>query len=288
MQIATSTNILCERNDGARISQMESIRRCARAGYRLLDFCFVDSVFSRTPFIGDAWRPYILGIKAEAEKLGVSFVQAHAPINDFANGRKDNVLMRRSIEAAALLDIPWIVFHPSTASTYSDSMAMNIAYFRTVADYAYTFGIGIAIENMWGETSDGTKRFAIQAEELAALVAGIDRRNVGVCWDTEHGSIENLDQRTALLTLGNLIKATHISDETGRDNIHILPYMGRIDWNDLIQAFADIRYDGAFAFEIQHYLLRMPRELLDSSLEYSYRLGCHLTSRLSELLEADH
>ena len=281
MGIVTSTNVVFERTDKSLIPTPVSVRLCAEAGYRELDLCFVDLVTANTPFVGEDWESYLEGYADLAGELGIRFVQTHAPIHDFCGFQEGDEraleLVKRSVRGTAMLNVPWIVMHPSTGvkdgARAEDTFEKNVAYFRQMADYCAAYGVGVAIENMWGNTREGVKRFAIEAEELLRLIEAVDRPNVGACWDTEHGSIEGLDQKAAIRLLGDRIKATHISDMTAPDNIHILPYTGFTDWDTVLGAFLDIRYQGVFAFEIQHYLLSMPMKLIPEALKFSRLVG---------------
>lgn len=294
MNIVTSTNILCERINSCYIPVEDSIGMCAKAGYRELDLCFVDLVNQNTDFLKDNWKEYVAGLGMLAQKLGISFVQAHAPIHDFCRnpeqGKWMEELVKRSIEGAGLLGIPWIVIHPSTGvegrRISGDTHAKNVAYFSEMADYAAKFGVGIAIENMWGTTKEGIARYAIRAEELNNLIKEIGKKNVGACWDTEHCGIEGNSQTQSIRLLGKSIKATHISDQTAHNNIHILPYTGFTDWDEVLGAFGEIGYDGVFAFEIQHYLLAMPKELLPEAVIFSRRVGEEMIGKMERLKAA--
>jgi sugar phosphate isomerase/epimerase len=290
VKLATSTNILYERADGSRISMAESIRACAAAGYRYLDFGFPELKLSSAVFCSSEWKAEIENYNQLAKELGILFVQAHAVIVDFCNpaggGEEDRELFRRCIQGAGILGVPWIAAHPSTGVSggrrAEDTRKRNITFFREMADYAASFDVGIAIENMWGKTPEGVSRYAIRAEELLGLIEDIGRENVGACWDVEHGSVEKLDQGAAVRLLDGRLKATHISDETGPNNIHILPYSGFVRWEEVLQALADIDYQGAFAFEIQHYLPNMPMELVPSAMKFSVEVGSHLVSRFED------
>jgi sugar phosphate isomerase/epimerase len=287
VKLAASTNILYERADGGRISMAESIRACAAAGYRYLDFGFPELKISSALFRSPEWKAEIEGYNQLAKELGLLFAQAHAVIVDFCNpegGSEEGMeLFRRCIQGAGILGAPWIAAHPSTGVSggrrTEDTHGRNVTFFREMADYAASFGIGIAIENMWGKTPEGVSRYAIRAEELLRLIEDTGRENVGACWDVEHGSIEKLDQGAAIRLLDGRLKATHISDETGPNNIHILPYLGFVDWEEVLKALADINYQGAFAFEIQHYLPNMPIELVPSAMKFSVEVGRQLISR---------
>ncbi len=97
---------------------------------------------------------------------------------------------------------------------------------------------------MWGETKEGVKRYCIQPEELLDLLKAIGSDNLGICWDTEHGAIENLDQDKAIAKVGPYLRATHISDQTDRGNVHVLPYTGNTDWDMILKALAKADYKG--------------------------------------------
>lgn len=287
-RISTSTNIYFERTDGSRIPAETSMRLCAQAGYREMDFCFVDQIFYPTPFTTNQWREYMETYRKLAEELGIRFTQTHGHIHDFCNNQDPFQweLVTRCVEATAMLGAPWMVMHPSTLvegdSVHPDTGNINMEYFQKLADYARGFGMGIAIENMWGETKEGVKRYAIQPEELCRLVDSIDADNIGACWDTEHASIEGLEHGAAIRMVGNRIKATHISDQTARNNIHILPYTGFTDWDEVLQAFAEIDYQGEFTYEIQHYLLSMPEELVPEAIRFSYVVGMQMISDIRQ------
>jgi len=217
-------------------------------------------------------------------------VQGHGAILDF--GRKDEnysfnfELLKRSIKGAAILGIPWLTIHPSTfvegGKIYERTHEKNVEFFKGLSSYCKKYGVGIAIENMWSKTKEGIPHYAIRAEELKALIEDIDRDNVGACWDVEHAGVEKLPQGESILKLGKHIKITHISDETGKNNIHVLPFTGNVQWEEVLNAFAEIDYDGTFSLEIQHYLPKMPMELVNEAMKLAYHTGEYLVKRLEE------
>ena len=93
----------------------------------------------------------------------------------------------------------------------------------------------VHVENMWGETKEGVKRYCIQPEELLDLLKAIGSDNLGICWDTEHGAIENLDQDKAIAKVGPYLQATHISDQTDR-KCSCASYTGNTDWDMILKS----------------------------------------------------
>lgn len=264
---------------------------CARAGYRRLDFGFAEHVLVSEAFQSGDWKEELLEYKRYAGERGLLFVQAHATILDFCNPGDDfewkEELFRRSIVGAKLLGASWIVAHPSSkvreGRIAPKTHEENVRFFKRYAEFARETGIGIAVENMWGTAGNGVRHYAVDPEELLRLIEAVDCENVRICWDAEHGSIEKLDQEKVLKRLGKYIVATHISDETGINNIHILPYLGHMDWEPLLRTFAEIGYDGTFDFEIQHYLPGVPMELVPSAMKFSYEVGSYMAGRLEEM-----
>lgn len=72
--------------------------------------------------------------------------------------------------------------------------------------------------------------------------------NVKICLDTNHFLTEKTED--AILSLGNVIKTTHISDHDYVNERHWLPTQGKIDWQKVIGALEKIGYDGVFNYEL--------------------------------------
>lgn len=291
MILSTSTNIFFERRFEDFVPMKKCLEMCEKSGYKYLDFGFAELALVSERFKGEQWKDELNEYKTIAEKAGISFVQAHATIFDFCNPGADyeekKRLFERSITGAKFLGASWIVVHPSTkirnGKIALETHEENVEFFRKYADFAKKEGIGLAIENMWGEKTAGVPHYAVQPEEVLRLIEDIRCDNVKVCWDVEHGSIEKINQTEALAMLKNHIVTTHISDEAGVNQIHILPYFGNIDWEKLLKAFADIGYNGIFNFEIQHYLPGVPKELILPAMEFSRKVGAYLVKSLEEM-----
>ena len=88
-------------------------------------------------------------------------------------------------------------------------------------------GVTIALENTPGEmaTPANLKHFL----ERTRLTS------VKLCFDAGHAHLEG-DAREALETAGDLVATTHIHDNHGERDEHLLPYEGTIDWNAVLEA----------------------------------------------------
>lgn len=293
LKLATSTNIYFERRSAELISMEETLRQCAAAGFRYLDFGFAELALVSERFHGEDWQQEIEEYTGLAKDLGLQFVQAHATIFDYCNPDKDydrkEELFRRSMKGAAMMNVPWLVVHPSSylvdGKIHPDTHNKNVEFLKKYAAAAAEEGLGLAVENMWSRTKAGEKPYGLAPEELLRLMKDVGCKNVRVCWDVEHGSIEKLNQREAMLLLKEYIVATHISDEAGEESIHILPYLGQADWDEILGALAEIKYTGVFNFEIQHYLPGVPEELVPFAMRFAHEVGIYMTEKLERLMD---
>lgn len=98
------------------------------------------------------------------------------------------------------------------------------------------------------------------------------------CWDTGHGHRQSVSQTAGIGTLGSRLKATHIQDNDGVSDQHILPYQGTINWNEVVRALKSIGYEGDFTYETHNSIRNLPDGIRDSGLKYAHDLGSYIIS----------
>jgi sugar phosphate isomerase/epimerase len=290
MKLSTSTNILLQRPDGTKASIESSVKACAKAGYKVLDLNFYDCASFQFDFIKENWKSWIWDLKKLSNDLGIEFSQAHSSFYNFcdtdvAEREFWEETVRRSILCAEIMDIPWVVIHAGTAfdaeNYRMESLKRNLEYFKGFLDFSASHNVGIAIENLWDLNIRPRRRYTANAEELMELV-GMCREFagpwVGTCWDFEHADIMGQSQRDGLLRLGDTLKAVHVSEQTGMDNDHILPFFGNIDWKEIMGLLRQINYQGDFTYEVHRYMKRIPDDLVDAALKYSIKVGEYILS----------
>ena len=136
-------------------SPAEAIRMYEGTGFCYLDYSFYN-VLSRPnhPFMSESWRHVVLDAKAEAEKLGFTFVQAHAPACELlSDGLERDVLATvRSIEACGMLGIKEMVIHSGFFPEYKYPMdeqayfEANAPFFRALIPAMEANGVHILFE----------------------------------------------------------------------------------------------------------------------------------------------
>ncbi len=101
-----------------------------------------------------------------------------------------------------------------------------------LAPRAAAAGIELALENSFRCTY-----LARNAAELAAFVASYAHPAVGVCLDSGHAHI--LDGAVAALeALRPHIVTMHLHDNDGRQDLHLMPGQGTLDWADFMPHIA--------------------------------------------------
>lgn len=285
MRLSTSTCIYFNRPDGSKASIIECLKACAAAGYRVMDMNFHDCSVFKTPFWDSDWESWIYRIRETATAGGIEFSQAHSHFYNYCDPTiADKEILdekiRRGIVGAGILGVKWLVIHAATdwssITPVKSSKAKALEYFKPLIELAARHGVGIAIENLWELNVSPQRRYTTTAEELVDLVDSLHDGNVGICWDFEHADIMQQNQKAALRLVGSHLKATHVSDHISKTHDHVLPFSGKTNWIDVMDALSDIEYSGDFCFEIHRYTMSTPDALIPSALRHSVDVGNYL------------
>jgi len=103
-------------------------------------------------------------------------------------------------------------------------------------------GVRIAVEVIPNELSRAGSLVHFVEEDLDGL-------GVGICLDFGHAHIDG-DVVDAVETVSEHVIATHLHDNGGRADDHLMPMDGTIDWAAALTAVQKIGYDGPLMFEV--------------------------------------
>lgn len=283
MNLSTSLNIF---NTEKPVEK--SIQRCVMAGFTALDlnYCDHQKELLLKPWVEEeSWAKHV---RYTADKYGIPFTQMHGPIQGVAfNGMMMGLnvesfleLAQRALRTAAIVGIPWVVFHPGMISSagvepYQEVLNYNCSFWRRLIPVMEASGVGVALENLHdpAESSPFRRQYCSVPGELIELIDKIDHPLIGACWDTGHGHIQSLNQRSSIQMLGQRLKALHIHDNNGDKDQHFLPYHGTIDWKEVMAALRSIEFQGDFTYEVQPAIRVLPDGLRDAALKYAAELG---------------
>ncbi len=175
-------------------------------------------------------------------------------IGSFSNASSDESRRKQAVaETAAALAVAahipyrYLVLHLGVPTTQQLNASDNTpgAARRSVeeiANAAARVNVKVAVEVMPNALSHAATLAALVEEELDGL-------DVGVCLDYGHAHLMG-DLGEAIEELSGHLWTTHVHDNDGRQDDHLTPYSGTIDWDAAMMETQKIGYDGALMFEV--------------------------------------
>ena len=157
----------------------------------------------------------------------------------------------KALHIARRLPVPVLVTHLGLPRTQrldaeadrvraGDSRAAAKRSVEELLQIAEPLGVRIAVEVIPNELS--------RAGSIVHFVEH-DLEDVGICLDFGHAHLDG-DVVDAVETVSEHLIATHVHDNRGRSDDHLLPFEGSIDWAATLLAVQKVGYDGPFMFEI--------------------------------------
>lgn len=195
--------------------------------------------------------------RALAEELDMIFQSVHAPFGKINHLWEPTELTEFAlnqqlacIRASAEAGVDLVVCHAFIGFTKHEPTQFGIENFRVMVEEAKRLGVRIAFENTEGE------------EYLFALMeAFADQPHVGFCWDTGHEMCYNHSQ-DLLKKFGSRLLCTHLNDNLGirdgngtitfHDDLHLLPFDGIGNWQDIAHRLNRDGYDKELTFELKY------------------------------------
>jgi sugar phosphate isomerase/epimerase len=151
-----------------------------------------------------------------------------------------------------------LVIHPGGLSDRDDLATRREALLRglvTLADHARGTGVTLCVENMPPGVFPGSRM-----SDLCELVEEIDRPEVALALDTGHAHL-SVSVSSETEATGTRLRTTHVHDNDGRQDAHLPPGLGSIDWAGWIEALDAIDYRGPIVLECIKYLRDRPESL---------------------------
>ena len=197
-------------------------------------------------------------------ETGLTLESVHAPITDrfgagdqwapvFSTAAGDGTARQAAVrEAEAALRIslrvPFrtLVVHLGTPAAKSaagdNSRAAAVRSADEICRLAEPLGVRVALEVIPNPLSTPASLVAMLENDLETTFAGI-------CMDFGHAFLGG-DVPDAVETAAEHLIATHVHDNRGRSDDHLLPFDGTIDWPGAMTAIQKVGYDGTLLLEI--------------------------------------
>ncbi len=87
------------------------------------------------------------------------------------------------------------------------------------------------------------------ASLVELLESDFDAADLGICMDVGHARLMG-DVVDAIEACSGHLLTTHLHDNRGRGDDHLVPGQGVVDWDATLLAFQKVGYDGAWMFEL--------------------------------------
>ena len=195
--------------------------------------------------------------------------------------------MIRSLEVSALLGCKQAVVHPIHHQEYigheEEQFELNIKFYRDLLPYAKEFGVKIALENMWqNEVKRKHPGYDVcsLASEFVRYIDTLDDDYFTACLDLGHSGMVGEEAQDAIRILGHdRLGALHVHDNNYCADQHTLPFLGKMNFEEIMKALAEINYKGEFTYEAGKFFNSMPDELMQSALNFMVEVGRYLIDR---------
>ena len=80
----------------------------------------------------------------------------------------------------------------------------------------------------------------------------------------------------------NRVGALHIHDNDLYEDLHTLPFIGKINWKEVMDSLREIDYQGNFTYENTCFFKSFPDDLLMNGLILSEKVGRYLMQLITE------
>jgi sugar phosphate isomerase/epimerase len=199
----------------------------------------------------------VAAAKRRIDELDLEPYSLHAPFADDIDitsldaerRRHARDELMRAADAAGRLGVRYLVIHPGPEKggfpehERLPRMENAADVLTEVSDACRQRDMALVLENMLPHLFSGRVR------ELLWILGALETIDVGVCLDTGHAHLAG-DLRTIAHKLSGHLWMMHATDNHGRQDDHLPPGEGQIDWRRLLRQMAMIGFSGAIVLEV--------------------------------------
>ena len=228
----------------------------ARAGFSAVEVFCASQHFSyrdaqRVRELGDALGEYRLALHS-----------VHSPTDrDRSPGRESGVAIsisdperirrldavdeiKRVLDVAEQVPFQYLIQHIGHGRQAADARKLDAAFtsLESLSMFAKARGVTIALENTPDELG--------APASLQHFITDTHLHDLKLCFDIGHAHIEEGVQ-ASFDAMRERVVTTHIHDNHGQDDEHLLPYEGKIDWDATLQLFVDAPHNLPIVLELK-------------------------------------
>ncbi len=151
-----------------------------------------------------------------------------------------------ALDVAAAIPYRVLVAHcgvPQPYAAHGDNhLGSLVRSLEELSPVAQRYGVRIAVEVI-------PNALSTPSALVEVIESDIDARGLGICMDVGHARMMG-DVVDAIETCSGHLLTTHLHDNRGRTDDHLIPGKGVIDWEATTLAFQKVGYDGVWMFEL--------------------------------------
>ena len=222
-----------------------------------------------------------------AEKTGLDFETIHGPFQ-YANrmwepGKDgDDYLdvLKASVLACRQIQVDKFILHTTVGNQAPEISREGLSRFGRLCDYAKSLGVHICFENIE------------PLPHLKAVMDFVTDPFHGFCWDIGH-NICYSPHIDLMERYGCRLMCLHIHDNRGvtrpgnidyRDDLHLLPFDGVLDWDWFAEKLKEYHYKGPVTLEVSNQSLPEYRAMsAEDYLAAAYERGCRIREKLCQI-----
>jgi sugar phosphate isomerase/epimerase len=183
----------------------------------------------------------------------VEFWSVHAPFGRYLDPASPEREAREAaiaaykdaVDVASRIGARVVVAHPGSNAQYDmpklERLKLSVDSIADVAELAGRLGISVAVEPLPKQEPGNS------LDEVLWIIDKIALPNVGVNFDVNH-LFPPEDIPGLIRKAGDRILSVHVSDQDGQERLW-LPFMGTLDWAEVLTALVDTGYRGPLMYE---------------------------------------
>ncbi len=206
------------------------------------------------------------------KELGLNIIFAHLGYKNInyiweegLEGEKLVEKYKKDILNCKQYNIPMVVMHLTSKSIAPIYNEIGLNRLKEITQYAQELGIKVAFEN--------TKIKGY----LEYVLENIRKDNVGICYDAGHCHVHFNDEFNFEI-FKDRIFAVHLHDNDKKDDLHLLPFDGTINWNYVMEKLKECNYNGPITLELCYRY-----DYLNMSLDEFYKEGFNRGQKLQNI-----
>ncbi len=278
----------CTGNLVKRFGFKKAVKLIKDAGFTSFDLTLCegkDAVTLYEPFDGEDYIEVAREMRSYIDELGLPCNQSHAVFGSHLGAAKKGTELFdatvRCMEVAAIMGAKSIVIHPMQYVYYMNNVEFlkqeNLQFYTDLLPYAKKLGIVMLTENMWQYNKNNgsiVQSTCAEATEFCRYVDMINSPYLKACLDIGHTCLTGESITNTITSLGkDRLYGLHIHDVDGNKDNHTLPYTRSVKFDEMIDALAEIGYEGDITFEAHAFYNPFPDELVPSAAKLMADVG---------------